>query len=96
MFISQVIFEADSEHEEMMRGLMDSKRTSIEGAEKVISSEVWWRQDSKNVAFAVIGKWPAQEDFQEWLVAIHPNGHKKSPEGAPEIRKTINRFELVE
>lgn len=96
MFISQVIFEADLEHKEMMRDLMRHKQAAIAAAEAVIDSEGWWKEDSRQAGFAVVGKWPSKEEFQAWLIAIHPNGHKKRAEGAPEIRKTMNRFEMVE
>ena len=44
MYISQVTFESDLEHREMIEGLMQSKKDAIEAAELVISSEVWWKK----------------------------------------------------
>lgn len=89
MYISQVTFESDLEHREMIEGLMQSKKDAIEAAELVISSEVWWKEDSRSVGFVVVGKWHKKEDFQAWLKAIHPHGHKKRPLDAPPIRKTM-------
>ena len=80
----------------MIRELMERKRAAIEASETVLSSEVWWKEDSKSAGFAVVAKWRSRGEFQEWLKAVHPDGHKKRPADAPPIRKTINQFELVE
>ena len=96
MFISQVIFESDIENREEIEAIMLKKREDIERYVQPISSEIWWKEDKKTVAFSLVAKWQSKDDFKTWMKESHKEGHAKRSASAPEIRKTLFQFEPVE
>ena len=57
MFISQVIFESDSENKDIIEQIMDKKSTEIKSAAGLISSECWWKESVNTAGFSLVSKW---------------------------------------
>lgn len=99
MFISQVIFESEIENKEIIKKMMDKKRGNIKTAAGLITSECWWKENTKTAGFSLISKWNDKESFKVWMKETHKDGHKK-PEGLDgkeiKISKTAHQYELVE
>ena len=93
MFISQVIFESDVENREAMERIMKKKKEDSKDAEGMLSSECWWKEDTKTVGFSIITKWKDREYFKTWMKETHKGGHKKAE---MDIKKTVYQFQETE
>ena len=68
MFISQVIFESEKEHEQVLKEIMKKKKESAAKAEGSLSVECW-KTSKDTVGYALVSKWESKQHFQTWLVA---------------------------
>jgi heme-degrading monooxygenase HmoA len=71
MFISQVIFESEIENKDVIEQIMNTKRTEIESATGIISSEFWWKEATNTVGFSIVSKWSDKESFKNWMKESH-------------------------
>lgn len=96
MFISQVMFESETENREVIQRILEIKKSEIQSAAGLISYECWWKQNSKTAGFALVGKWTDKEAFKTWMKDTHKDGHQKPDIGDVKIVKSALQFEAME
>ena len=97
MFISQVIFEDEKQHEDKLRNIAKHKMASIHASQGIISAECWRQEKAEKVSYAFVSKWENQDYFKAWMKASHATRPAR-PEGAPKVltlKKSGFQFEEV-
>ena len=99
-YIVNASFSADKEQEEYLARKCQHDYQESQGAEGLLSFDIWKREHPDSVEYVLVSKWNSKDHFKAWISREeHVQGHKDQRQqkdvDRPKLTKKLTYFEGV-